>query len=98
MRKGLILLFVLTVLCGCSAGHNENPKAVVEEFKIGEVVWVCGCPMMCCQSISRDQNGRCSCNFPLKKGTVSKVNKVKSGKVYVQVSVSGREKVFFIKN
>ncbi|MGE5855467.1 MAG: hypothetical protein ACM34C_02795 [Syntrophaceae bacterium] len=91
--KGRILLFALIVLLGCSAGHNEKTKAVPETFEIGESVYVCGCPMMCCNSISRSPGGRCTCNVPLKQGTISRIQ---GGIAFVKVS--GREKPVFIKN
>jgi len=91
IRKGIVVLVALVALWGCSAGRNENPKAVLEEFKIGEVVYVCGCPMTCCNSISKAPDGRCDCRFRLRKGIVSRIQ---DGKVYVQIP--GREKSFFI--
>ncbi len=90
MKKRMIILLAILVLLGCAVEKNDKPKVVLSELKIGESVYVCGCPMMCCTSISWNP-GRCSCNVPLKRGTVAKI---KDGKVYV--AVSGREKVFFI--
>jgi len=91
MKKGMIVLFALIVLLGCSSGRNENPKAVLETYEVGDTVYVCGCPMMCCNAISKTPGGRCPCNFPLRQGTVKKIQ---DGKVYV--NVSGREKRFLM--
>ena len=94
LNKGLIILVALIVLLGCTAGRNESPKADLDQLKIGETVYVCGCPMMCCNSISRVAGGRCDCNQPLRKGTVSRI---RDGRVYVTID-DGREKRFFINN
>jgi hypothetical protein len=91
LKKGMIVLFALIILLGCTPGRNESPKAIQEKFEIGETVYVCGCPMMCCNSISKNPNGRCACNFPLRQGTVARIQ---NGKLYV--NVSGRQKTFFI--
>ncbi len=91
MKKWMIILFVVIVLAGCSAGRDENPKARLESFEVGESVYVCGCPMMCCNSVSREP-GRCACNVPLRKGSVSKIH---DGRVHVKID-DGREKRFFI--
>ncbi|MDD5167951.1 MAG: hypothetical protein PHN75_03960 [Syntrophales bacterium] len=87
----MIILVALIVLLGCTTGHNENPKAELEKLKIGETVYVCGCPMMCCNVIHKTPNGRCLCNVPLKEGIVSRIQ---DGKVHVKVS--NREKSFLI--
>ncbi|MCK9392430.1 MAG: hypothetical protein M0Q01_12800 [Syntrophales bacterium] len=91
MKKGAIILFVLICILSCNAGRKENPEVVLEKLVVGETVYVCGCPMMCCNSISRNPKGRCTCNVPLKQGIVSRI---KDGKVYV--IVSGRGKTFTI--
>ncbi len=93
MKKGIFILSAMIILLGCSAGRSENQNIAVEKYEIGESVYVCGCPMMCCNSISKAPKGRCSCNFPLKQGKVSRVQR---GIVYVHVS--GLEKPFFVKN
>jgi len=90
MKKRMIILLAILALLGCATERNNKPKVILSDLKIGESVYVCGCPMMCCNTISRSP-GRCSCNVPLKLGTVAKI---KNGKVYV--AVSGREKVFLI--
>jgi hypothetical protein len=94
MKRGIPILIALLLLLGCSTGRNENPKTVLEELKIGDVAYVCGCPMMCCNSISRSPGGRCTCNVPLRKGIVSRIE---DGRVYVKID-DGREKRFFISN
>jgi hypothetical protein len=91
LKTRMVILLAVIALLSCTSGRNENPKAVTETYVISESVYVCGCPMMCCNSISKTPNGRCSCNFPLKQGTVSKIQ---DGRVYVKVS--GREKSFLI--
>jgi hypothetical protein len=94
MKKGIPILIALLMLLGCSGGRSENPKTVLEEFEVGESAYVCGCPLMCCNSISRIPGGRCTCNVPLRKGTVSRIQ---DGRVYVKID-DGREKRFFIPN
>jgi len=93
MKKRMIILFVVIVLAGCGTGRDGNPKAVPESFKVGESVYVCGCPMMCCNSVSKEP-GRCACNVPLRKGNVSRI---REGAVFVKID-DGREKRFFITN
>ena len=93
MKKKLIILFLFAVVLACTAGRGDNPKSRIEDYRVGETVYACGCPMMCCNSISKTPKGRCDCNFPLKKGTVSRIQ---DGRVYVEFS--GREKSFFITN
>lgn len=94
MKRGIPILIALLLLLGCSTGRNETAKNPLEEFKAGEPAYVCGCPLMCCNSISRVPGGRCTCNVPLRKGTVSRIQ---DGKVYVKID-DGREKRFFIPN
>jgi hypothetical protein len=93
MRKGIGVLIVLLLILGCTTGRNESRRADLETLEIGETVFVCGCPMMCCNSISRTQGGRCDCNNPLRKGTVTAI---RNGRIYVKVD-DGREKRFFLK-
>ncbi|PKN17253.1 MAG: hypothetical protein CVU71_17135 [Deltaproteobacteria bacterium HGW-Deltaproteobacteria-6] len=90
MKKRMIILLAILAFLGCATEQNNKPEVVLNEVKIGEAVYVCGCPMMCCNSISRSP-GRCSCNVPLKLGTVSRI---RDGRVYV--AVSGREKAFLL--
>lgn len=94
MKKGLNILIALILLLGCSAGRSVNQKTDLDKLKIGETVYVCGCPMMCCNTISRTRGGRCDCNHPLNKGTVTKI---RDGRLYVKID-DGREKRFFIEN
>lgn len=94
MKKGITILIALIVLLGCTAGRNEIQPADLAKLEIGETVYVCGCPMMCCNSISRTAGGRCACNHPLQKGTVARIQ---DGRVSVKID-DGREKRFFIKN
>ena len=90
MKKWMIVLLVWIVLLGCTAEHNDKPKVVLDNLRIGESVYVCGCPMMCCNSIAR-KPGRCTCNVPLRQGIVTLIRDSK-----VHVTVSGREKVFLL--
>jgi hypothetical protein len=90
----MIAIVAATLLFGCSSPRqDENLLAAFEEYQIGETVYVCGCPMMCCNSISRNPDGRCLCNMPLRKGTVSRIQDH-----LIIVTVFGREKVIFLKN
>jgi hypothetical protein len=90
MKKIIVILFVLITILGCTPVLNENAHVDLSKLKVGETVYVCGCPDMCCNSISKDPNGHCDCNFPLKQGTVSKI---KNNLIYVKVS--NMEKVFY---
>ncbi len=92
MKKRMIILLTIVLLLGCAAERTDEPKIVLSQLKVGESVYVCGCPMMCCNSISRNP-GRCVCNVPFRLGTVTTI---RDGKIHV--TVSGREKVLFIKN
>lgn len=89
MKKWIVILLVIAALQGCAVEHENEPKVVLSDLKIGESVYVCGCPMMCCNSISR-RPGRCICHVPLRLGTVTMI---RDGKIHV--SVSGREKIFY---
>jgi hypothetical protein len=94
MIKLMIAIMAATLLIGCSPSRqDEKPPASSEEYQTGETVYVCGCPMMCCNSISRNPDGRCICNMPLRKGTVSKIQDH-----IVIVTVFGREKVIYLNN
>ncbi len=92
--KHMIAIMAAMLLIGCNfSGQDEKLPAAFEQFQIGETVYVCGCPMMCCNSISRNPDGRCVCNMPMRKGTVSKIQDQ-----FVIVTVFGREKIIFLKN
>ncbi|MHB8772579.1 MAG: hypothetical protein ACYC7J_16420 [Syntrophales bacterium] len=93
MKKGIIILFIAAALLSCTAGRNESQKADRDNYNVGETVYVCGCPMMCCNSISKSGGGRCACNMPLRKATVSQV---RDGRVTVRIE-DGREKRFFVR-
>jgi hypothetical protein len=90
----LIVVVAAAILTGCSpSGQDEIQPSSAENFQIGETVYVCGCPMMCCNSISRKPGGRCLCNMPLRKAIVSKIQ----DNILI-VTVFGREKVIYLKN
>lgn len=91
MRMQIIIAqFLVFALIGCSAEKSADPKVILRELVPNELVYVCGCPMMCCNSVSR-RPGRCICNVALQPGTVTSIH---DGKIHV--SVSGREKVFIV--
>src|SRR5512138_586917 len=91
MKKGPIILIALIILVGCPASRSENPQALLKRVGVGDTVYVCGCPMICCNFISGNPDGRCSCNVPLKKGTVLRIQ---DGQIHVRTA--NREKWFFI--
>jgi len=90
----MIVIMAAALLIGCSSPRqDEKQPSSSEEYQAGETVYVCGCPMMCCNSISRNPEGRCICNMPLKRGTVLKIQ----DRIII-VTVFGREKIIFLKN
>lgn len=92
MIKRLIAIMAATLLFGCSPSRQDEKQLLSSEgFKAGETVYVCGCPMMCCKSISRNPDGLCICNMPLKKGIVSRIQDH-----IVIVTVLGREKIIYL--
>jgi len=85
---------VAMLLIGCSPSRQDGKQPSISDgYQIGETVYVCGCPMMCCNSLSREPGGWCLCNMPLRKGIVSKIQDH-----ILIVKVSGREKIIFLKN
>jgi hypothetical protein len=61
-------------------------------FKAGETVYVCGCGAGCdCNTMAR-KPGMCTCNKPLVKTTISKVEGDKAF-----VTVNGKEQAFITK-
>jgi hypothetical protein len=88
-----IAVLFAAVLFNCSSVRQEEARSVSQEYKVGETVYVCGCPMMCCNIISREANGRCICNVPMKEGIVSKIHGHK-----IVVTVSGRGNKTIIAN
>jgi len=94
MLRLMIVIMAAALLIGCSSPRqDEKQPSSSEEYQAGETVYVCGCPMMCCNSISRNPEGRCICNMPLKRGTVLKIQ----DRIII-VTVFGREKIIFLKN
>ncbi len=84
----LLILSTLLILAVCLEAHGTEKKP--EPFRVGDEIYVCGCPMMCCNSFSREP-GRCVCNVPLRKATITRID---NGKMYV--TVNGRVKSFVI--
>ncbi len=93
-KRWTSVLIALLIVLACTRGGGEFPKANPGNLRVGETVHVCGCPMMCCNTISRTGDGRCDCNQPLRKGTVTKIQ---NGRVHVMID-DGREKRFFVGN
>ncbi len=93
VRKLVIAVLLTAILVNCSSVRQEDSRPLSTEYKVDETVYVCGCPMMCCNIISKDANGRCICNVPLKEGIVSRIDGHK-----VAVTVSGRGKNIFLAN
>lgn len=93
LTKGIMILFSLMALLGCTGDSNKGQTDIAGKYKVGETVYVCGCPMRCCNTISRDRKGRCSCNFPLKPGIVSRIQND-----IVYVKSSGWEKPISTRN
>jgi hypothetical protein len=92
--KHLIAIVVALFFFGCGAPRqDENLPSTIDSYQVGETVYVCGCPMMCCNYMSRKPEGRCFCNMPLRKGVVSKIHEN-----IVIVTVWGREKIIYLKN
>lgn len=89
IKKLLLILGMMLVLTGCLEANRADKKS--ESYQVGEDIYVCGCPMMCCNSYSREP-GRCICNVPLRKATVTRIH---NGKMYV-TATNGRVKSFLI--
>ncbi len=69
---------------------SDSHESALDKLEVGKGMYVCGCPMMCCNTISLIPNRSCACNFPLQKGIISKIH---SGMIVV--NASGREKIIF---
>ncbi len=87
--RGLVVFVVaLTLAFAVSAFADET----LPVFKVGETIYVCACGPGCdCQTISRN-DGKCSCDKPLAKTTVTKIE---GDKLFAQVS--GAEQAFSTK-
>lgn len=85
----ILLVSMMLILAGGPESHGEEKKP--EPFRVGDVIYVCGCPMMCCNSYSRNP-GKCICSVPLRKGTITKIH---NRKMFVTVD-GGRVKSFFL--
>ena len=66
MRKAVVLLAVLTLVV-VAVAFAANPKPA---FKIGNEVYVCNCPEVCCQTISKHA-GKCPCGIDMVKAKVT---------------------------
>jgi len=86
---GILLVSVMLILTGIPEASGAEKST--EPFRVGDVIYVCGCPMMCCNSYSRNP-GKCICNVPLRKGTITKIH---NRKMFVTVD-GGRVKSFFL--
>jgi hypothetical protein len=87
--KGLFVFLVVLSLAFAVAAFADKELPV---FKAGETVYVCGCGAGCdCQTISRN-DGKCTCDKPLVKTTVTKVE---GGKLFAMVN--GAEQTFLTK-
>ena len=87
--NGLVVFMVALSLAFAAAAFADKELPV---FKAGETVYVCGCGAGCdCQTISRN-DGKCTCDKPLAKTTVTKVEK---GKLFA--SVNGTEQAYSTK-
>jgi len=82
-----LVMVVVLALAVVAFADKELPV-----FKKGETVYVCGCGEGCdCYTLSR-KTGNCSCNKPLVKTTVARVE---GDKLYAQVK--GKELSFVTK-
>jgi hypothetical protein len=84
--RGLVALVVLLSLGFAVTAFADEALPV---FKAGETVYVCACGSGCdCQTISRN-DGKCTCDKPFAKTTVTKVE---GGKLFAKVN--GTEQAF----
>lgn len=84
------IVFVVALLLAFAMTAFADKELPV--FKAGETVYVCGCGAGCdCQTISRS-DGKCSCDKPLVKTTVTKVEGEK-----LFASVNGAEQTYSTK-
>lgn len=66
MKTGVMICLMLLVLSGCDGEQSDKPKVILGKLVVGESVYVCGCPMMCCNSISN--SGTLLVQRPFEKG------------------------------
>ena len=89
-RKTVLTVVTLVLTLGLSLAAFADKNLPV--FKAGETVYVCGCGEGCdCYSMGR-KPGNCSCNKPMVKATI---NKVEGDKAFV--TVNGKERAFITK-
>lgn len=87
--KGLVVLVVALSLAFAAMAFADEKLPV---FKVGDTIYVCACGAGCdCQTMSRN-DGKCTCDKPLAKTTVTKVE---GDKLYAKVG--GTEQAFSTK-
>lgn len=92
MNYRLIITISLLLTLGCERTSTTDVSPPMKSYKIGETVYVCGCPPVCdCCIIASFPGGNCACNMPLKLGTVVRE---KNGSVTIQLD--GRQKTIFL--
>jgi len=80
----VLLLALFSAFALTAFGDEKLPV-----FKVGETIYVCGCGAGCdCRTISRN-DGKCTCDKPLVKTTIAKVE---GGKLFA--SVNGEEQAY----
>ena len=92
MYNRLVITISLLLTLGCERTSTTDVSLPMKSYKIGETVYVCGCPPVCnCCVIASFSNGNCACNMPLEQGIVVRE---KDGSVTIQLD--GRQKTIFL--
>lgn len=84
---GMVVFMVSLFLAFAMTAFADKELPV---FKAGETIYVCACGAGCdCQTVSR-KDGKCTCDKPLAKTTVIKIE---GGKLFA--NVNGAEQTYF---
>ena len=91
-RLSAKVLVVLVVALSLAFAVTAFADEKLPVFKVGDTIYVCACGAGCdCQTISRN-DGKCSCDKPMAKTTVTKVE---GDKLFAKVN--GAEQAFSTK-
>jgi hypothetical protein len=72
MKRFAFIVLAALVLTACTDARTGPGRASPASWRVGQTVYVCGCPLMCCTSVSTHP-GMCACNVPLRKATIKRI-------------------------